>query len=456
MKTIISVFFTFSLILGAFLSKAQDTNSAIIDQIIAVVGDEVILKSDIERQLIELHVLDNMSKEEARCELFKATLYQKLLVNQANIDSVEVSEDDVISEIDRRMNYFISQFGSAAKMEMYYGKTIAEIKEEMHDPIKELKLANAMKNKVLSSFEISPSEVKKFLHELPADSLPFYNTEVEVAQLVINPKPTDSEKKNAREKLEDIRRKIINGSSFETMAILYSDDPGSATRGGDLGLQSTNAFVPEFAAACTRLKKDSISNIIETKYGYHILKLVDRKGEKVQVKHILIIPKITPKSVQIAKEKLLDIRDRILHDTLTFQQAAMLYSDDENTKNSGGNIVDPQTATSKISVDKIGDVDPSIFFIVDTMQTGSITVPVELTNIDGTTSYRIIFLKNKTLPHKANLNDDYPKIKELAESYYQQEILNTWIDKTVNQTYITIKEPYLSCKSIEDILQNKK
>lgn len=431
---------------------SQENGKIKVDEIVAVVGDQIILSSDIERMSMEYKFPDSLSKMTGKCELFKSVLYQKLLVNQALLDSVNVSDDEVMGEIDRRMNYFISQFGSKERMEQYYDKTILEIKEEMKDAVKEMLLAQRMRSKIVGTYNISPSEVKKFYKDIPKDSLPYYNTEVEVSQIVKNPVPTDDEKKRAKQQLQKIRKQIINGSSFETMAILYSDDPGSSTKGGDLGMQPKSAYVSEFAAAAMKLKKDSISGIVETKFGYHILMLVDRKGERVHVKHILIRPEINSKAIENAKVELLDIKDRILHDTLTFEQAAHLYSDDEATKNSGGAIADPETATAKLSVDDFGDIDPTLVFVVDTMTVGSVSDPISLINYDGSTSYRLVKLVSKTPPHIANLKDDYPKIKDMAEIYYQTDVLEKWFAKTIKETYITIKEPYCDCDVIKSII----
>lgn len=434
----------------SYLSISQD--SLIIDEIIVIVGDQIVLKSDVERQKAELRFTDSRSRHEATCELLKQNIYQKLLLNQAYIDSIEVTSEQVNDQIDRRLEFFVKQIGSKEALEKYYEKTIPEIKDEMKDPIKEMLLIGKMKDEVMSGFQISPRDVRKFFNSLPPDSLPYYNTEVELAQILIYPEPNDEEILKAKQKIEELRNRIVNGEKLENLAILYSEDGGSSNEGGDLGMRAKSEFVTEFSAAAMKLKKDSISKIIETKYGYHILQLVDRKGERIHVKHILIQPKITYKSRDKTKNILLDIIYKIKYDTLTFVKAALIYSEDENTRNNGGLIFDAETGSSKIPVDKI---DASLFFIMDTMEVGQISSPTRTISIDGREAYRILFLKSKTKPHKANLKEDYPKIMELAESHKRIEILQKWVDETIKETFITIHQPYDNCDELKQFIKRK-
>jgi len=452
MKKISILLAVVAIVFVSATAKAQDS-TVIIDGIIGKVGDQVVLKSDIEKMMLDYNFPDTLSANEARCEIMKTTIYQKLLLNQAYIDSIVVSDEEVEADISQRMNYFIQQIGSKEALEDYYHKSVTEIKDEMFDPIREMKLIERMKNQIVGTYKISPTEVKEFFEKIPKDSLPYYNAEIEVAHILMWPKPTKEEEEKAKEKLAGLRKRIISGDKFETMAILYSQDKASATKGGDLGMHPKSDFVAEFSAAALRLKVDSISPIINTEYCYHIIKMVDRKGESFRCKHILIKPKITSESTTEVIKKLNDIRDRLIHDTLKFSDAAILYSEDEVTRNGGGVIYDQNSGSSKVSVDQM---DPKLFFMVDTMKVGQISAPVPLTYPDGRIAYRIIMVKSKTPPHQANMKDDYPKIKEFAEQANQTKILNKWIDKTLLNTSISLKAPYNNCQGIkEDILSKQ-
>ena len=250
--------------------------------------------------------------------MLKNSIYQKLILNKGYLDSLKITDEQVDNEINRRMDYFVSQIGSKEKLEAYYGKTMTEIKDEMHDPIKEMILVQEMKDKIISKVKISPTEVYDFFKGIPVDSLPYYNTEVELAQLLLYVKPADVDDKKAKDKLLSLRKRIMDGEKFESLAILYSDDPGSSSKGGDLGLVNKADLVPEFSAVAFKLKKDSISDIVKTQYGYHIIKMIDRKGDKIRVKHILITPGISIEARNNTLTQLNKIRKKIISDSISF------------------------------------------------------------------------------------------------------------------------------------------
>jgi peptidyl-prolyl cis-trans isomerase SurA len=424
----------------------------VVDKIVAIVGDQIVVKSDVEKQSMELTFPDTNSRWVGICEILKNAIYQKLILNQAYLDSIVVSSEQVDNEINRRMDYFISQIGSKEKLETYYGKTITEIKDEMREPIKEMIMVQQMKDKILSRVKISPTEVYDFFKKIPADSLPYYNTEVELSQVLLYVKPTESDDKKAKDKLLSIRKRIVNGEKIESLAILYSDDPGSATKGGDLGLVNKADLVPEFSAVAFKLRKDSLSDIVKTQYGYHIIKMIDRKGDKCRVKHILIKPVLSLEAKNKTITELNDIRTKILADSFTFVEAASEFSQDENTKNNGGTLTENNSGATRIPVDKL---DPSLFFVMDTMKVGSISPAVKVTFPDGRIAYRLVYLKSKIPPHKANLTDDYPKMKELAENSKQYEIIQKWIDEKIKNTYITVYDPYKNCSDLKNLNSKK-
>ena len=424
----------------------------VVDRIIAIVGDQIVLQSDIEKQVLELSFPDTNSRWEGKCEMLKNSIYQKLILNQGYLDSLKITDEQVENEITRRMDYFISQIGSKEKLETYYGKTITEIKDEMRDPIKEMILVQQMKDKIISKVKISPTEVYDYFRSLPVDSLPYYNTEVELAQILLYVKPSDIDDKKAKEKLLSIKKRIQDGEKFESLAILYSDDPGSSSKGGDLGLVNKADLVPEFSAVAFKIKKDSISDIVKTQYGYHIIKMIDRKGDKIRVKHILVKPGISFDARNNTLNELTKIRTKIMLDSITFTEAAQLYSQDENTKNNGGILTETNSGSTRIPVDKL---DPSFVFVTDTMKAGSISPAVKATFPDGRIAYRLVFLKSKLPPHKANMTDDFPKIKELAENSKQFEIIQKWIDEKIKNTYITVNEPYNNCTDMKNLKSKK-
>ena len=444
--------FVLGLILFSSLSlRAQ--KGVPLDEIVAIYGDQIILNSDLETQIREFSFTHDSLEWMGRCELLAGLIYQKVLYNQSLIDSIKISDDEVNSEIERRLEYFISQIGSREALEKYYEKTVAEIKDEMKEPLREMILVRKMREQVIGNVKATPSDVTAFFNEIPKDSLPYLNTQYEVSHIVVFAKPTESEEEIARKKINDLRERIIKGEKFETMAILYSEDIASAVKGGDLGIRSRFDFVPEFSAAALKLKKDSISDIVKTQYGYHLLKMVERKGEKLHVKHILIKPKITSESRQEAQNKLKEVYREIKSDSLSFQAAAYRYSQDESTKNNGGMILNENTGSTRIPVDLM---ETSLFFIIDTMKVGSISGPVQLYYPDGRTAYRLILLKSKIPPHRANLKDDYPEIMALAEERKKNKALQEWIDKRITDTYIYIKEPYTDCEVLKKILEKGK
>ncbi|HPD65753.1 MAG TPA: peptidylprolyl isomerase [Bacteroidia bacterium] len=434
-----------AVILFLFLNTyAQEDKT--LDKIIAVVGNQIVTQSDIDIQLKEYNFPDEQSLFEGTCELIQASVFQRLLLNQAYIDSLKVSDAEISGEIDKRLQYFINQLGSKEALEKFYEKTIPEIKDEMREPIKEMKLVQMMRQKIVGDVFVSPAEVKKFFNQIPEDSLPYYNTQYEIAQIVFFAKPTEEEHQKARAKLEEIRQRILKGDKFSTLAILYSEDPGTAIKGGDLGMRSRFDYVPEFASAAMKLKKDSISDIIKTQYGYHLIKMIDRKGEMIHVAHILIIPKVTPEAKLQAQSKAREVLSLIKKDSVGFEAAAFKYSEDETTKNNGGRLVDINTGSTRLSSDQM---EASLFFVIDTMQTGSVAGPVYYVYPDGRQAYRLIWLKSKIPPHKANLNDDYPIISDMAKSRKEQELLLKWINNKMKETYFKVNPPYDQCEDLK-------
>lgn len=415
----------------------------VLDKIIAVIGDNVILKSDLETQIVSLRANGVLIDDKVKCEMLEEILYQKLLLHQAEIDSVVVTEAEVESEIDRRLNYFIAQIGSEKKLELYYKKSMLEIKEEFRIIVKEQMTSQRMQSKITSDIKVTPKEVKAYFKGLEADSIPTIESEVEYAQILINAKESDAEKEEARERIKGFRDRIINGEDFSTLAILYSEDEGSAKNGGELGFLGRGELVTEFSVVAFKLKNKAVSEIIETEFGFHIMQLIERRGQKVNVRHLLVKVKIGDEQVKKAKNLADSVYALISTDTLTFDQLAEKYSDDKQTNKNGGLAVNPSAGTSVFSIDQI---NPQIYYSIEQMKVGEVSLPVPAQSQDGKKGYRIIKLITKTEPHKANLNQDYDKIQNAALVNKQNENTSNWIQNKIANTYIKLDDDYKTCE----------
>ncbi len=440
-----TIFFMLTLFFSMPLIQAQD--KILVDEIVAVVGDKIVLKSNIEEQYWAA-VNQGMEDEDLRCQILDQLLLEKMFVTHAQIDSLEVSEEEVESEIDRRMDYFLNLFqGDEQKFEDYYDKTVLQMKEEFRDDVRDLLLAQRMQGSVLSNIKVTPKEVKTFFNQIPKDSLPYFNAEIEMGHLVIKPELTKEEKDGTIARLADIKKQIEEGADFGDMAKKYSEGP-SGPQGGDLGFISRGQMVTEFEAAAFRLRNPGdISGTVKTKFGYHIVQLLERRGEKIHVRHILLRPKISYAQLQDAQNKLDSIRTLIMEDdSLTFQQAVEKFSDDEATQKTGGLIVNEQAGTSVYDMNQL---DPNDFFAIEDLKEGEISVPVKYQTKEGDEAYRILYLYSRTKPHVANLKDDYNKVQKIVKSNKQNESLMNWLDRKVKRTYIFVEEEYKGCTMLE-------
>lgn len=426
----------------SFNVKAQD-EGVVIDKVIAVIGGNVILKSDLESQIVSLRAQGVLIDDNARCEMLEELLFQKLLLHQAALDSVTVSEPEVELEIDRRMSYFIAQIGSEKKLEQYYKKSILEIKEEFRVIVREQMISQRMQGQITSNVEVTPKEVKAYFDDLNEDSIPTIESEVEYAQILFNAKESEAEKKAAYDKINGFRERIINGESFSTIAILYSDDEGSAKNGGELGFMGRAELVPEFSVVAFKLKNKAVSEIIETQFGYHIMELVERRGQKVKVRHILVKVEISEKEVELAKNLADSVHGLLETDTLTYEELVAIYSDDEQTKKSRGLVVNPQRGTSIFDIDQL---DPQVYYSIDKMKVGDISSPVPAQSQNGKRGYRIIKLITKTEPHQASFEADYSKVQSAALADKQNKATQKWTVSKMNNTYIKMDDEYKTCQ----------
>lgn len=423
-----------------------------IDKIIGVVSKYPILLSDLQNSMIER---EEQGLPTDKCQSFELLVYQKLLVAQADKDSITVTDTEVDTELSRRMAYFIQRFGSEEKLELFYGKRTNVLKDELRPEVEEQLLAEKMENKVKGDIKVTPAEVRLFYNSIPEDSLPLINSEVELQQLVKKPAYSSEAKKEARETLESYRQRIITGkATMSTMARLYSEDPGSAKEGGFIPNVARGQMEPTFEAVAFRLKNGEVSNVFETSYGYHFIELVQRKGELLDLKHILIMPKMTNEDFFSCKSQLDSIHSAIMEGKITFEDAVKKYSDDADTKQNGGLMVNPQTATTKFDNDILSQLDQNLIVTLNSMQIGDLSKPMQFVGPDGKPGFRILKLKNRIDPHKANLKEDYQKLSLMANNQKMQEIRKEWIKKKSKSTYIKLDPEYFCQFENEWVISN--
>lgn len=413
---------------------------AVIDQVEAVVGGEILLLSELEEQ-----------KEQFRqqripfdqCAAAEQSLVSKLFLHQAKVDSLEVTSDQVEGEMDRRLRYFMQQFGSVERLEEFYDKKLVEIKAEFRKSLKDQLLIQQMQGKVSQSVVITPEDIAKYFETIPKDSLPLINAEVKVEHIVLYP-PLDPEQIAAvKEKLKTFKAQAESGErEFSTLAILYSEDPGSATKGGELGMVGKGTMVSEFDAVALSLKNGEVSDIFKTQFGYHIIQMIERRGESYNARHILLKPGVNPASMKQCEEKLDSISKLIVNGEFSFEEAASKFSEDEDTKNNGGQIINPATGSSAFSMNEI---EPQLFLSIDNLEIGDISDPILYTNASQEKGFRIVKLIERTEPHKANLIDDYQIIQNVAFENLKQTAVNKWIKDNLKKTYVKLNGELSDC-----------
>lgn len=417
-----------------------------IDKTIAVIGKYIVLRSELERELKGMKTDGLKVTDSLRCYMLDELMYQKLLLAQADKDSIRVKDEQVDSELDRRMNYYLGQFGSEEKFEAFYGKTVKQYKDEMRDDIHNILVAQQMQAKIVSEIKVSPADVRNYFNSIPSDSLPLINTEVEICQLVKKPVVSDEAKKAAREKLEGYRQRVINGESMSVIATLYTEDPGSAKTGGRYDGIARGQFVPEFEAVAFRLKPGEVSEIFESAFGYHFIQLISRRGELVDVRHILVTAKVTGQDVANAKIALDTIYQKIISGHITFCAASAKYSDDKETKNNCGAMQNTAAGSTRFEIEELGQIDQNMVFMLDKMKPGEVSKPLLNQSQDSKQSFRIIYLKSRSEPHKANLKNDYQRMQNLAQVNKQKSTVDAWVNKKLRSIYVRIDDEYKNCQ----------
>lgn len=441
------IFTVLTLFFASTFAAQPESRDKVIDEIIAVVAGDIILQSELEAKVLGYSQSGERVKSNTKCLLFEEVLFNKLLIDQAKKDSIEIGEDQISQEIERRLDFYVQQIGSVEKLERFYGKSVVQIKEEFHDLIRNQMIVQRMQQELSQDIKITPREVREFYNSIPKDSLPYINAEVEAAHIVVKPKVSEEDKNKVIEKLRGFRERILDGEDFGTLAYLYSEDEGSANRNGELGYMRRGQLVPEFAEAAFALEAGQVSPIVESEFGFHIIQLVDRKGQKGNFRHILLKPSVSSDQLKLAKAKLDSIREELeKNPKLTFSEMAEKHSDDEQSKYNDGKMVNPQTGATRFEMDQLSDIDPGLVYALDKLEPGKISEPVLYAKRDNSKSYRIVKLLEVVEPHRANLKDDYQRIRAVAKARKEKDKLDEWIKEKIESTYIRVHDDYRDCE----------
>ena len=433
------------LMTAACLGGFAQTPRVLADKIVGIVGDKIVLRSEI------LNTIDDIKRQggevppDAECYLLEKIMADKALVLQAEKDSLPVSDEEVEAELDQRIRYFIMQYGGKEAFEQIAGRTIYQVKEDFRKSIREGRLAQAMRKSIVENIRITPTEVRNFFEQIPKDSLRFYETELVVGQIVLYPKAGRELEKFAQDELLDYKRQIESGQkSFETMARLYTEDPGSKQSGGRYEInKNEKSWDANFKNAAFRLKEGQISPVIKSKFGYHIIQMVSRNGEDAVIRHILRVPQITEEDIEASKGKLDSIRSRLIAGTLTFGEAVDKYSEDENSKFTAGLITGQ--GGSYVTIDEL---DKDLVKDLSALRIGEYSPPLVYKDEREKQAVRIVLLRSKTEPHRENLRDDYNKISARALEEKKTKAVDKWFVNKLPTYYVMVDKDYQGCESI--------
>jgi len=437
----VKVILVFSLF-AVFSGKLYSQNS--IDKIVGIVGENIILESEIASRYFQYKARGLEIPGDMKCYTLEELLYQGLLISQAQKDSIEVTETEITGELERRLELFVKQMGGEQAMEEYFNKTIPEIKNQFRLIIKDEILAQRMQQEITSKVEVSPVEVINFFNKIPKDSLPVIESEYELSEIAIYPEVSQEQNERLISKLEEYRKRVLEGGDdFGTLAIMYSKDPGSAVKNGDIGFIRRTDVVPEFAEAAFSLKsKGDVSPIIKTEYGYHIIQLIEQKGESVNVRHILLTPVIPISEVSRIKTLLSAVADSIRKNQITFVDAVQKYSKAENSKKAAGKMINYESGNTKFT---INDLPQGHDAVIKKININELSAPFESIDFEGKAVYKIVLLHSKTKTHVADINTDYQKISNMALEQKKEKVTNDWILKKQKTTYIQIDDSYKNC-----------
>lgn len=425
---------------------AQDDPGFLVDKIVAKVDNYIVLKSEVEGTYQNYLAEGNPASQEAKCGLLNRLIVNKLMVAKAEIDSVVVTDDQVDQNTARRMQLILQSSGnSPEELERAYGKTLDEIRLDLREQIREQMLGSEMTQLITKDISVTPSEVRRFFNKIPEDSLPFYSSDVEVAQIVRVAKVSETQKEEVKQRLRDIRERILKGENFNALASEFSEDPSAQMNGGEMGFVGRGAMVPAFEATAFKLRKGDISQPFESPFGFHIMQLIDRRGNEYNSRHILISAEPSEEDINRTEKFMDSLRVKIVTDSIDFQRAAKEYSDDQATKGQGGFFTDADGGT-KIS---IKEIDPVVYFTIDTMKTGDVSRAIRYRTDDGKDAVRILYFKTKLPPHQANLKEDWHRIQAAALAEKKDIALEKWFNMAKKDVFINIDPEYNYCHLLE-------
>lgn len=437
------------LIIALVSLQSAFSQGKLVDRVAATVGSNIILQSDIEMQFAQSLANGMKAEDNFKCYILQQLLTQKLLAQQAVLDSIEVSETEVDDDLNNRMRHMTERAGGKERLEEFLNRSLLQYKEEMRPSIAEQLKANKMQQTITSKINVTPQEVKRYFESLNPDSLPRFGTEVEIGEIVINPVLTKEEKDQFRIKAEAYHKQVLDGSDFGTIARLYSED-GSAPRGGELGFATRDKYVKEFSAWAFKLKEGEMSPVFETQYGFHFLQVLQRRGEDVNVRHILIKIKPTMASLERSKAKIDSIYDNVIAKKISFHTAASVYSDNKDSKFNGGMILNNQTQGVRTTLTPVEQLDKEMFLAIDPLKVGEFSKPFIFTDRQtGTQAYKFTYLKARIAPHAANLDQDFAKIQEAAEQDKINRKLSEWFEQRKENTFIHINEDFNICEDLK-------
>jgi len=421
--------------------SAQNSKTKV-DGVASVIGDYLILETDIDRSLIELKSQNVDTKEITRCQLLGKLMEDKLYVSQAIQDSIKISDEEIRDGVNRRIDFLVEQIGDIQKVVKFYNKEDEQsLRDELFNILRQNELSSKMKAKIVENIEVTPEEVKQFFNKIPKDELPTIGTELEIAQIVIEPKAPQSEIDKVIEQLKEIKKDVLeNGASFPTKAILYSAD--RATGGKELTFNRKSSFAKEFKDVAFSLQEGEISDPFKTDFGWHIIQVVKIRGKEVSVRHILMVPQIPDKALEEAKKKINDIREKILNKEFTFAEAAKNFSDEKETKEDGGQLINPENYSTKFELTRM---EPLLYSQVASLKEEEVSYPIVDEDRSGRKMYKIFRVTNRINEHTADFVNDYTKIRELALKEKQLTAVRKWIDDAIKKTFVSIKGEYRNC-----------
>jgi peptidyl-prolyl cis-trans isomerase SurA len=436
-----------------FSAGFAQPKKVVADKIIAVVGNKIVLKSDIDNSLLDMQRQGVELPPDARCLSLEQALGIKALVLQAEKDSIPVTDEEVEADIDNQIRYFISQYGSKDEVERIAGKSLYQLKEDFKDGFRDRKLASSMRNKIVDGIRITPNEVKAYFEKIPKDSLAFYESEVEIGQIVVYPKASRDAEEYCIEQLMEYKKQIESGKKeFGTTASIYSDDPGSKDKGGQYEVNRNQRDLdPVWLSKAFALKEGQISNPFKTRFGYHIIQLVSRAGDDAVVRHILKIPQVTQVEMKSGFAKLDSVRAKLIAGTLDFGAAVSRYSDDEASKFTAGMIQGKEGTFLTID-----ELDKGLVTMLKDLTLGEYSQPVEYVDERGKKGIRLIYLKTRTEPHRENIKDDYNKIAQRALEQKKEDALEKWFNTKIKTYYIMVDDEYSSCASMKKWVEASK